>query len=67
MKKARVPESKRATKAYTVGRHAFARISAVEGIRLTDSMDEDFREFERQGLSSQERRAALSKKYAKTR
>lgn len=67
MKKDRIPESKRATKLYTVGRQAFARISAIEGIRLTEGMQEDFREFERQGLSSRARRAALSKKYAKTR
>jgi hypothetical protein len=54
-------------KSYTVGRRAFAKISAVEGIRLSDSTDEDFREFERKGLSPQARREAISRKYAKVR
>ena len=54
---------KRAATGYIVGRQAFARISAVEGIRLTDAMDEDFRDFERQRLSPAERRKAIAKKY----
>jgi hypothetical protein len=52
---------------YTVGRSAFARISAVEGIRLTEEMQRDFSEFDREGLSDKDRRKAIARKYAKTR
>ena len=58
---------KRASKSYTIGRVAFARISAVEGIRTTDSMNEDFQEFERKGLSAEERRKIIARKYGKVR
>jgi hypothetical protein len=58
---------KRARKGYTVGRFGFAKISAVEGIRTTAAMDEDFREFERRGLSAEERRKIIAKKYGKVR
>ncbi len=54
-------------KAYVIGRSGFARISAVEGIRLTETMDADFREFERQGLSADERRKVIGRKYGKVR
>jgi len=67
MKKGSVRYRKSAPKSFTIGRAAFARISAVEGIHLIATMNEDFREFERQGLSPQERRAAISRKYAKVR
>ena len=50
---------------YTIGRDAFAKISAVEGIYLTKEMREDFKAFEQKGLSSQDRREAISKKYAR--
>ena len=59
--------SKPAAKAYVIGRSAFAKISAVEGIRLTKTMDADFGEFDRQGLSAAERRKAISAKYGKAR
>jgi hypothetical protein len=49
-------------RAYTVGRKAFARVSAVEDLRLTAAMEADFREFDRKGLSARERRAALARK-----
>lgn len=52
---------------YTIGRRSFAKISAVEGIRLTEAMNEDFLEFDRKGLSPKDRRAAIAKKYAKVR
>ncbi len=51
----------------TIGRVAFAKVSAVEGIRTTPTMDADFREFDRKGLSADERRRIISRKYAKTR
>ncbi len=63
---AQKPE-KRTAKGYTIGRRCFAKISAVEDIRLTDAMTEDFREFERKGLSPEERRKAIAGKYGKVR
>jgi hypothetical protein len=65
MKKTSSGSLKSTVKSYTVGRRAFAKISAVEGIHLSESADEDFREFERKGLSPQARREAISRKYAK--
>ena len=51
--------------AYTVGRERFAKISAVEGIRTSRRVDQDFREFEKKGLSPAERRRALASKYGR--
>lgn len=58
---------KRSSKGYVIGRSGFAKISAVEGIRTTATMDADFREFERQGLSADQRRKVISRKYGKVR
>lgn len=55
------------TEGYTIGRRVFAKISEVENIRLTAEMDEDFREFERKGLSAEERRKAIASKYGSAR
>jgi hypothetical protein len=52
-------------KTYKIGRRAFAKISAVEGIYITAAMDEEFREFDKRGLSPQQRRTAILKKYGK--
>jgi len=60
-------QPKRNAKGYTIGRAGFAKISAVEGIRLTPAMTADFREFERKGLSPEERRKAIARKYGKAR
>ena len=49
---------------YTIGRDAFAKISAVEGIHLNEEMQRDFQAFEQKGLSPKDRREAISKKYA---
>jgi hypothetical protein len=51
----------------TIGRQGFAQISAIEGIRLTDEMWADFREFDHRRLSSNERRQAIARKYATPR
>ena len=68
MKKPSSRSSKHAPQGgYTIGRRSFAKISAVEGIRLTEAMDEDFKEFDRKGLSAKDRREAIAKKYAKVR
>jgi len=57
----------RSTKGYTIGRQGFAKISAIEGIQITEAMEADFQEFERRGLSAGERRNRISKKYGKLR
>jgi len=59
--------SKAATagKRFALGRDSFAKISAVEGIRLTREMKQDFREFDRKGLSAAERRRAIVNKYGR--
>jgi hypothetical protein len=57
----------KSTKSYTIGRRAFAKISAVEGIRLTKEMSRDFQVFDAKKLSPKNRRESISKKYAKVR
>lgn len=42
-----------------IGRKAFAKISAVEGIRLTPEMKRRATEFDRKGLSPEERVRAI--------
>lgn len=67
MKLPAIKSPRRAAKGYVIGRSAFAKISAVEGIRTTATMEADFREFDRKGLSAEERRKAISRKYGKSR
>ncbi|MEI7720069.1 MAG: hypothetical protein WCI89_02590 [bacterium] len=55
---------KKAAQSYTIGRNAFAKISAVEGIHLTPELRKDFQTFEQKNLSHADRREAISKKYA---
>lgn len=50
---------------YTLGRDIFAKFSAVEGLRLSRAMRQDFREFDRKKMSAQERRAVIRAKYGK--
>jgi hypothetical protein len=50
---------------YTVGRDGFAKISAVEGIKVSPAAEADFREFDQRGLSAAERRRALARKYGR--
>lgn len=57
----------RSAKRFTIGRAAFAKISAVEGIQITAAMRADFNEFDRRRLSATERRKAIAAKYAKVR
>lgn len=56
----------KATGKVTIGRSAFARISAVEGIQLTDEMWSDFRGFDQKRLSNTERRIEILRKYGNT-
>jgi hypothetical protein len=50
---------------FVVGRAKFAKISAVEGIKLTPSMNKRAAEFDRAGLSPEERRLAIIRAHAK--
>ena len=61
------PSAKRSEQQFTIGRKAFARISAVEGVQTTVSMDADFRSFDKKGFSAPQRRQVLSEKYGKAR
>jgi len=47
----------------TIGREGFAQISAVEGIRLTEEMWKDFRDFDLKRLSNAKRRKMIVQKY----
>jgi len=51
--------------AFTIGLADFARISAVEGLRLSAEMKRMLREFDRQNLSAEERRRRIVAKYGK--
>jgi hypothetical protein len=55
----------RSTGAFTVGRERFAKIAAVEGIKTSPRVDEDFQEFDRKGLSAEERRREILRKYGR--
>jgi hypothetical protein len=52
---------------FTLGRDRFARISAVEGIALTAEMRAVLDGFDRAGLSAEERRRAILKRFAPAR
>ena len=60
--------SKKATAhSYTIGRRGFAKISEVEGIKMPASMDKEFTSFEQRGLSAEERRKIIARKYGKVK
>jgi hypothetical protein len=52
---------------FILGRKGFAKISAVEGIRLSADMEKRFRDFDRQGLSAGDRRKTIAEAFAKGR
>jgi hypothetical protein len=58
---------KRASKGFTLGRQDFAKISAVEGIRMSRAMRAEFQEFDRKGLTPEERREVIAEKYGRGR
>ena len=64
---AKTPKSTSNSGPYTVGRQRFAKISAVEGIRTSRRVDQDFRDFDKKGLSPAERRRELASKYGRKR
>jgi hypothetical protein len=50
---------------FVIGRAKFAKISAVEGIRASSSMKKRAAQFDRKGLSSEERRKAIIRAHTK--
>jgi hypothetical protein len=50
---------------FVLGGDRFAKISAVEGIKLTPAMKKRAKEFDARGLSSEERRKEILKLYRK--
>jgi len=48
-----------------LGRSAFRKISAVEGIKLSKESETLFSDFDRQGLSAEERRRVLLERHAR--
>ena len=52
---------------FRLGRDRFARISAVEGIALTEEMRATLDGFDREGLSAEERRRAILRRFALAR
>ena len=62
-----IPKTKngRARESFTIGREGFAKISAVEGVRLSADMKQAFREFDSKGLSPEERRREIVRRYGK--
>jgi hypothetical protein len=59
--------SAKGAKGYTLGRTGFAKISAVEGIKLSPEMEARFRDFDKRGLSAHERRVAIARAFGKVR
>jgi hypothetical protein len=62
-----IPKTKngRARQSFTIGREGCAKISAVEGVRLSDDMKQMFREFDSKGLSAEERRHEIVRRYGR--
>lgn len=52
---------------FVLGRDRFAKISAVEGISLTDEMHQILDEFDRKGLVAEERRRAILRRFSPPR
>lgn len=63
MKKHASPKRKRSAAGIILGRERFARISAVEGIKLTPAIKKRAAEFDRRGLSGEERRRSIVRLY----
>jgi len=53
----------RPARGHVIGRRRFAKISEVEGIRLTPAVAADFDAFDKENLSAAERRQILLRKY----
>ena len=57
------PSSSMDLKGFTIGRSAFEKISAVEGIKPTKASTTRANDFERKGLPATERRRAIIDAY----
>jgi hypothetical protein len=57
--------SRSAAGSVTLGRELFAEISAVEGIVLTKAMTARVKQFDRKGMSPEQRRRAIIGAYRK--
>jgi hypothetical protein len=51
---------------FVIGREGFAKISAVEGIRLSQEMADRVRQADRDGLTDEERREAILRVHRRT-
>lgn len=51
---------------FIIGRDGFAKISAVEGIRLSKKMTDRIRQADRDGLTDEERRDAIIRAHRRT-
>jgi hypothetical protein len=56
---------KAAPKTLTLGLKGFAKISAIEGVRLSSDSRRMFEEFDRKGLTAEQRRKVIAEKHAK--
>lgn len=65
MSKARVDKAKKQSGGLVLGLGAFEKISAIEGIRLTDEMKRDLHGFEQHGMSSEGRTRFITEKYGR--
>lgn len=54
-----------ATGAFTLGRQRFAKISEVEGIKLSGAMKQRAADLDRRGSSAEERRTTIIRAYRK--
>ena len=61
------PSTSTPSRGFVLGRERFARISAVEGITLTDEMRATLERFDREGLSADERRRAILARFSTKR
>jgi len=64
MKSLQRPQSK-AAKPLILGLAGFIKISAIEGVRLSSESRRMFEEFDRKGLTAEQRRRAIAEKHAK--
>jgi hypothetical protein len=63
-KRARGSARSNKPESFTVGRSAFGKISAIEGLYLSSAMKQDFKEFDQRGLTNEKRRRSIIAKYA---
>jgi hypothetical protein len=57
------PGTKAKKKSFVIGRAGFARICAVEGIRVTPAMEKRASDAQRKGLSAEEYRETIMRAY----